>query len=179
MPEYLDHPVKDMKTWVEDVKWRLDPAAPGRFADLDKRMAEAKAAAARGLMITQQLIGGYMYLRSLIGPESLLYAFYDMPEVVEDCMKTWLALAEAVIARHQEHVTLDEIFFAEDICYNHGPLISPEMMRRFLLPYYQQVIAGVRARQLDRTRRLFVHIDTDGFANPVIDIYRRASAWTP
>jgi hypothetical protein len=52
-------------------------------------------------------------------------------------MQTWLALADAVIARHQQHVTLDELFLAEDICYNNGPLISPDMMREFLLPYYQ------------------------------------------
>ncbi len=30
-----------------------------------------------------------------------------------------------LIARHQRHVTIDEIFLAEDICYNHGPLCSP------------------------------------------------------
>ncbi|HAU39005.1 MAG TPA: hypothetical protein DCX07_14990, partial [Phycisphaerales bacterium] len=93
-----------------------------------------------------------MYLRSLIGPADLLYAFYDMPEVVHDCLRTWLTLADAVIARHQQHVTLDEIFFAEDICYNHGPLISPEMMHEFLGPYYRELMAGVRSRQIDRAR---------------------------
>jgi hypothetical protein len=25
MPEYVDHPVKDMKTWTENCAWRLDP----------------------------------------------------------------------------------------------------------------------------------------------------------
>ncbi len=29
MPEYLDHPVKDMRTWEENVKWRLDPNHAG------------------------------------------------------------------------------------------------------------------------------------------------------
>ncbi len=176
MPEYVDHPVKDMRTWTENVKWRMDPCAPARYADLDSRMAVARAASAEGRMITQNLIGGYMYLRSLLGPEALLYAVYDMPDVVHDCMQTWLALADAVIARHQQHVTIDEIFFAEDICYNHGSLISPEMMQTFLLPYYQQVIAGLKTRQLDRNRHLYVQIDTDGFADPVIPIYREGIA---
>jgi uroporphyrinogen decarboxylase len=173
MPEYLDHPVKDMTTWQRDVKWRLAPDAPGRFDTLDKRMADARRAAGQGYMITQGLIGGYMYLRSLIGPERLFYAFYDMPDVIHDCMKIWFELADAVIARHQEHVTIDQIFFAEDICYNHGPLISPDMMREFLLPYYQQLIANLRSRQIDRDRHLFVQVDTDGFANPTIEIYRK------
>ena len=162
-----------MKTWVENVKWRLDPTIPARYAELAARMARAKEAAARGEMIVQCLIGGYMYLRSLIGPEGLLYMFYDHPELIHDCMRTWFELADAVIARHQEHVTFDEIFFAEDICYNHGALISPDMMQEFLIPYYQQVIRNMKGRQLDPTRRLFVQVDTDGDCRPTIPIYTK------
>lgn len=172
MPEYLDHPVKNLRTWRENVQWRLDPTTPARYADLEDRMARAKAEAARGLIIQQNLVGGYMYLRSLIGPGNLLYAFYDMPDLIHDCMRTWLALAEAVTTLHQRYVTFDELYIAEDICYNHGPLISPEMMRTFLLPYYQQLVADVRARQIDPARHLHVHVDTDGYALPVIPLYQ-------
>lgn len=174
MPEYLDHPVKDMRSWAERVRWRMDPASPARFAGLEARMELARRQAARGMMIQQNLIGGYMYLRSLIGPADLLFKLVDEPELIHDCMRVWLALADAVVARHQEHVTLDEIYLAEDICYNHGPLISPAMMREFLIPYYQQFLANVRARQIDRARHLYVQIDTDGFSVPTIAIYREA-----
>ena len=171
MPEYVGHPVKDEKTWEEDVKWRLDPNSPQRLADLETRMQAAQAAAARGLMIQQNMIGGYMFLRSLMGPAEIMYALYDMPELVHDCMQTWLQLADAVIERHQKHVTLDEIFLAEDICYNHGPLISPAMIKTFLFPYYQQLIKNIKARQLDPKRRLYVQVDTDGYCVPMIDLY--------
>jgi hypothetical protein len=174
MPEYVGHPVRDMRTWVENCRWRMNPASAGRWDGLDDRMAKARDAAGRGLVINQMCVGAYMYLRSLIGPSELLYAFYDMPDVIHDCMRAWLALADAVTARHQRHVTFDQISFGEDICYNHGPLISPDMMREFLFPYYQDLLAGVRARQLDRGRRLHVYIDTDGWAVPVIPLYRQA-----
>lgn len=172
MPEYLDHPVKDRTTWEENVKWRLDPGAPGRYVDLAERMREARERAAEGLMITQNLVGGYMYLRSLIGPGELLYTFYDDPGLIHDCMKAWFDLADGVIARHQEHVTLDELFFAEDICFNSGPLISPDMMREFLFPYYRQLIENARRRQIDPSRHLYLQVDTDGNALPVIPVYR-------
>ncbi len=171
MPEYLDHPVKDMGSWEKNVKWRLDPAAPGRFDDIESRMAAARKVAAQGHMIVQNLIGGYMYLRSLIGPEDLLYAFYDAPELIHNCMQTWLELADAVIGEHQKYVTLDELFMAEDICYNNGPLISPNMIREFLLPYYTKLIENAKTRQIDKERHMFIQIDTDGDALPVIDIY--------
>jgi len=171
MPEYLEHPVKDQRTWVENVKWRLDPQTPARWENLERDMAKATAAAAHGFMITQGLIGGYMFLRSLLGPEELLFAFVDQPGLIHDCMQTWLALAEAVTTRHQQHVTFDEIFFAEDICYNHGALISPAMMQEFLFPYYQQLVTNVKRRQLDPHRRLYVQVDTDGDCRPVIPLY--------
>lgn len=84
MPEYMDHPVKDEKTWTEDVKWRLDSKSAGRHTNLAARMAAAGARAAEGIMIQQDMIGGYMYLRSLMGPEALLYVFYDNPKLVHD-----------------------------------------------------------------------------------------------
>lgn len=172
MPEYLDHPVKDRKTWEQDVKWRLDPTTPARRDGLDERMAAAREAAGRGLMISQMVIGGYMYLRSLIGPVEVLTRFCDAPDLIHDCMKTWLELADAVTAEHQRHVALDELFLGEDICFNGGPLISPDMMREFLLPYYKALIDNIRRRQLDPDRHLYIHIDTDGFATPVIPVYR-------
>lgn len=172
MPEYVDHPVKDMRSWQENIAWRMDPATPERYVDLEKRMKLAQAEAAHGMMIGQNIIGAYMYLRSLIGPGNLLYAFYDMPEVIHACMQTWLNLADAVSARHQQYVTFDEVYFGEDICYNGGSLISPEMIRKFLVPYYQQLIANIRARQIDKQRHLYIQIDTDGYAPAVIPIYR-------
>ncbi len=172
MPEYLEHPVRDARTWEEDVKWRLDPSSEERYSDLGPRMEAAREQARRGQMISQGLIGGYMYLRSLIGPEHVLYAFHDQPALIHDCMTTWFTLADAVISRHQEHVTIDELFLAEDICYNHGPLISPAMIGEFLAPYYEQLIANVKARQIDRDRHLYLHIDTDGYAPPVMPVYK-------
>lgn len=172
MPEYVTHPVTDWRTWEENVKWRLDPSTPSRYASLDERMARARDAAGQGMMMTQCVVGGYMYLRSLMGPADLLYRFCEAPDLIHDCMRTWFELADAVIARHQEQVTLDEFFIGEDICFNHGSLISPDMMHEFILPYYQQLITNIKARQIDRSRHLYFQVDTDGFCDPVIDVYR-------
>lgn len=172
MPEYVDHPVKDQVTWEQDVKWRLDPRTPGRLALTAEQVKTCAEQAKKGNVVVQNIIGGYMYLRSLIGPEQLLYKFYDDPELIHDCMKTWFTLADYITAYHQKSVSIDEIFFGEDICYNNGALISPEMMREFLLPYYQQLITNMRRRNLDQTRTLHVQIDTDGYCGGVIDLYR-------
>jgi len=171
MPEYVDHPVKDITSFNENIKWRLSPDTASRFDTLPKRMEQAKEAAAKDYVICQRLIGGYMYLRSLIGPEQLLYTFYDQPELIHACMEAWLELADKVCAEHQKHITFDEVFFGEDICYKGGALISPAMMHEFLFPYYQQLLTNIRNRQKDN-RHLYIQIDTDGNALPVIDLYK-------
>ncbi len=173
MPEYVDHPVKDLKTWHDDVKWRLDATTPQRIADVENTAKQGIEAAGNGMIMSENLIGGYMYLRSLMGPEGALYNFFDQPELIHDCMKTWLEVCDATIANHQQFVTIEEIFFAEDICYNGGPLISPDMIREFLMPYYQQLIANLKSRQIDKHRHLWVQVDTDGKAESVIDVYRK------
>ena len=173
MPEYLDHPVKDWRSWEELCKWRLDPASSARKNEATTRMRDALPAARRGCMMTQYLVGGYMYLRSLMGPEGILYAVCETPDLVHDCMRTWLEVADAVTALHQQWVTLDEILFDEDICYKNGALISPDMMREFLFPYYRQLLSNIRSRQGDPPRRLHIHVATDGWCVPVISLYQQ------
>jgi len=171
MPEYVDHPVKDMRTWERDVKWRLDPKTPARYEGMDEKMKEEFDREARGFIVGQSVIGGYMYLRSLIGPEDLLYKFYDEPELIHDCMKTWFELSDAIISAHQKYIAFDELFLAEDICYKTGPLISPDMMREFLFPYYKQLYDNMKSRQLNSGKKIHLQIDTDGDARPVIPVY--------
>jgi uroporphyrinogen decarboxylase len=172
MPEYVDHPVKDIKSWEEKCLWRMDPKSPERQESIQKSIAGAKTAAAEGRIISANLIGGYMYLRCLMGPVEVMYIFYDNPELIRRCMETWFTLADAVYAQMQKEVVFDELFIAEDICYNHGPLISIDMMKEFLFPYYRQLIANIKSRQLDKSRILHFQVDTDGFSDLIIPHYR-------
>lgn len=174
MPEYIDHPVKDMRTWTENCKWRMDPATPERVRKLEAALPRAVEQAKQGFAVEQYVVGGYMYLRSLIGPERLLYTFYDDPKLIHACMQSWFELADSVLEFHQRHISIDRILLDEDICYNHGALISPDMIKEFLMPYYQQLIANARSRRLDRSRKLAYHIASDGCCDPIIGLYGQA-----
>ena len=172
MPEYVGHPVKDMKSWEEKCLWRMNPKSHEREKGILESIEGAKAAAGEGQIITANIVGGYMYLRSIIGPVDVMYMFYDDPDVIHACMKAWFELADYVVSRFQQEIILDEVYFGEDICYNHGLLISDEMVREFLFPYYTQLLTNARNRQLDKSRRLFFQLDTDGNHEPAIPLYR-------
>ena len=174
MPEYVTHPVSDIKSFEETCLWRMNPNTQVRQDNMDAYLDAAEKKALDGMFVGQNLVGGYMYLRALIGPEDLLYMFYDDPALIHACMKAWFELADSVIARHQQRLPIDELFIAEDICYNHGPLISPDMVREFLFPYYQQILENMRRRQaaLAPGHKLHFQVDTDGYSDAVIDLYR-------
>ena len=173
MPEYVDHPVKDDKTWEELCEWRLNPGSEGRFRHLEGNLKDIKWGHENGSMVGQRVIGGYMYLRSLVGPVDLLYMFYDNPGLIHKMMQNWLELGDVVIAKHQEYSDIDEIMFGEDICFNTGPLISHDMIKEFLMPYYQQMLQNLKRRQKDKSKKLFIQVDTDGYAPSVIDLYSK------
>jgi uroporphyrinogen-III decarboxylase len=169
MPDYIKHPVTNMADW-EVVAERLNPEDPARWDGLSETVRGCRAQAdEEGGILTQRLIGGYMYLRALMGPEDLLYMVHDQPEVIEAAMRGWFDVMDAAMCRVQAEVEIDEVFIAEDICYNHGLLISPDSMRRFLLPYYGRLLSNARARQ---TRMLHFQVDTDGDCRPAIPLYR-------
>ena len=169
MPTYLKHAVSNMADW-EAVAPRLDPENSARWVGLAETVRAQRALAdEKKNMLNQLIIGGYMYLRALCGPEDLMYLFVDDPQVIHAAMQGWLALADAALIKVQAETAIDEIYLAEDICYNHGLLISPDWMREFLLPYYQQLIGNARRRQIGK---IHVHIDTDGDCRPAIPIYQ-------
>jgi len=170
MPTYLKHAVACDRDWEEDIAPLLSPDTPQRWENFDKQLADISAADAEGKMIVANGVGGYMYLRSLVGPEDICYMFVDNPKLVHKMMQAWLDLADAVCVRFQEHVQIDELFLADDICYNHGLLISPDMVREFILPYYEQLLSNIRSRQKGG-KRLFFQIDTDGRCDEALELY--------
>lgn len=170
MPEYIRHPVTNLKDWEENVAPRLDPADPRRYQGLPEHCRQAAAQRnADGRVVFQGMVGGYMYMRALMGPEDLLYAFYEQPELIHAMMRRWREFMDAALARIQAHLVLDVLQMGEDICYNHGLLISPAMVQEFLFPYYRPVVGAARARQKEK---LYFFVDSDGWAVPAIPLYR-------
>ena len=171
MPTYVKHAVASREDWQHEVLPRLDPHTPARWTGYDQAAAANRERLGRGEAVhTANVIGGYMYLRSLVGPTELLLLFYDDPDLVHAMMRAWRDIMVACLKRVQADVgPYFRLFLAEDICYNHGPLISPDMMRRFLLPYYRELFEELRGGQ---PGTLHFEIDTDGRCMDVVDVYR-------
>ncbi len=84
--------------------------------------------------------GFFWFARSLLGVEEHLLAFYDQPELLHRINQDLADWMIAIIPQLASHCRFDFMTFAEDLSYNHGPMISPTQFHEFLTPYYQQVI---------------------------------------
>jgi uroporphyrinogen-III decarboxylase len=165
MPLFVEASVESREDWEKTVKFKLDPFTPERWAKFDeKKFREIREKVDKGQAIfTARFIGGYMYLRSLCGPEKLLYLFYDEPELIHDMMKTWLALMTECLTKLQDCVPFFKLHFGEDIAYKLHTLISPKMFEEFLEPYYNELFQTIKSRQKE-----FIHIELDCDGNPDI-----------
>ncbi len=102
------------------------------------------------------VLGFFWHPRSLLGIEPHLYAFYDQPDLMHRMNADLADWILGVIDRVCSICTPDFMTFAEDMSYNHGPMLSKELFDEFLLPYYRRVIPALRRRGV------LTVIDSDG-----------------
>ena len=160
MPMYLDQPVKDWKTWNE-YKKRLDPGTPQRWPDNWSSYVEKMNA--RDFPVCLRVGGFFGFLREWMGLEQLLYTFHDDPKLIEDMMDTTLNLVLELTKRTLKDIRVDWAFFWEDMAYKVGPLISPDMFRRFMMPRYRQVTELLHQNGID-----IIFVDSDGDISKLI-----------
>ena len=163
MPMFLDHPVVDRDTWKE-YKKRLDPDTPERWpADWDWFADKMNS---RDFPVVLSVGSFFGFLREWMGLERLLYTFHDDPALVEDMMDTMLILEIEVIKRTVKKVKVDMASFWEDMCYKSGPLISPAMFRKFMMPRYHQITDLLHENGID-----IIFVDSDGNVKELIPLW--------
>jgi uroporphyrinogen decarboxylase len=161
MPEWIDFPVKNRQDWLK-IREHYDPDTPGRYPeDWDDRVAAWKD---RDSVLGLDLYNGlYMTLREWMGPEELMLAFYDQPDLVAEMVEFYTDFLLKVLDRALREVEIDYVSFSEDMAFKNGPFISPQMFGQFLQPCYKRL-----ADRFAQARVGFFVIDSDGNPEPLI-----------
>lgn len=150
---------------IKPFLWQVLPEWPVNPDQLRTWSAEQ----ARGdAVIWFTLDGFFWFARILLGIERHLYAFYDQPDLIHrinDELSRWML---AIIDRVCQFCSPDFMTFAEDMSYNHGPMLSEELFDQFMLPYYERVVPGL----LDRG--ILPVIDSDGDVTVAAHWFERA-----
>lgn len=131
--------------------------------NLLKSALEVRERHERGEVIVRLWLDGFFWFpRTLLGIEGHLYAFYDQPGLMRRMNDDLAEFNLRVVEELFPVLTPDMVGFAEDMSYNHGPMLSRGLFREFLTPCYQRVIPQIRKHGVK------VLVDSDGDITPMI-----------
>lgn len=163
IPSYLRFAIENAADW-ERMKPRMDPAAPGRYpADWE---AQVRAWEERDFPLAITIGSMLGKPRNWIGFENTALMFYDDPGLVEDIIETCCVCVCGTIERALREVRFDFAAGWEDVCFKNGPIISPQMFEKYVVPRYRRITDLLHAHGVD-----VVWTDCDGDINPLADCF--------
>ena len=157
MPEWLDYPVKDRKSFdaiLERFQYNPEARMP---ADWDERVRRFNAPDFDALLLPPA--GNYFSsLSNLAGVATISVLYYDCPDLIhrlhENICRLCCWFAEKFFTAVPGAFCLGT---GEDLAFKNGPFFSPSMFEEFYVPYYRRVIAVAR-----RHRAPHCYLDSDG-----------------
>jgi len=163
MPGYVRFPVQTRKDFLALLP-RLNPSSPARFgADWP---SVCTAYAQRDFPVGMTVCGAFGHPRNLMGVEALCVAYYDQPGLIHEILDHWTEFYSQLSSRIWRDLPFDFLLIWEDMAYKNGPLISPRLVKEFMLPYYRRLIDHVRALGCE-----VIIVDSDGDVELLVPLF--------
>jgi uroporphyrinogen decarboxylase len=182
--QYLEFFVKDWDTWAE-MKARMDPHSPqrtgpggdgGELTDLNPNryrhvgdgpnwwnlVAQCNDA---DVPVFATVPGLYWSIRDMCGFEGLSVLFYDNPKLVHEMFEYWTWFLMELLDEPLSRIRVDKICLNEDMAYKGMSMISPAMIREFMLPRYQRLYQFFKERGVE-----VVEMDSDGHNRDILSV---------
>ena len=163
MPQFIDYPVKTRANWLALLP-RLDADAPGRLSPDWPQVCEYYAR--RDFPVGFTVCGAFGHPRNLLGIENLALAYYDQPALIHEILEHWTEFNVRLASRVWKGIQFDFMFLWEDMAYKNGSLISPRLVREFMLPYYRRLIDHVRGLGCQT-----ILVDSDGDVRQLVPLF--------
>lgn len=105
-------------------------------------------------------------IRDMLTVEGLAYACYDYPDMVEDMVETACVLVEDFLDQVLPHLDFDYAAGWEDICFNHGPLVTLDFFKNVVVPRYKRINRKLKKYGID-----IWYVDCDGDVRPLLPYF--------
>ncbi len=169
MPHWLDFPIKTRDDY-KAVKHRLQLNFEERFPKNWQEKCLVWKHRKVPLRMWADREGGFFGpLRNLFGLERLSMMFYDDPAFIEEIMDDKADLMIQILDRILKDTDFDFFVFWEDMAYKNGPLLSPEMFKKFMVPRYKRVTDFLRSKGID-----LIIVDSDGDITKLVPLWLEA-----
>ncbi|HHN46323.1 MAG TPA: hypothetical protein ENN09_02675, partial [Planctomycetes bacterium] len=164
---FIRFPVETREDFRKFWQERMQPDPAARIgADWRKKLKRLRDEPIPFIVIADRWGGFFGPLRNLLGVEKLCTLFYDDPAFLEEMMDAEADFIIALTSGILDAVHIDAFAFWEDMAYNHAPLISPDMVRRYMLPRYRRVTDFLAGRGVK-----YAGVDCDGQVTSLIPVW--------
>jgi uroporphyrinogen decarboxylase len=182
---YLEFPVKTMDD-LHAMMRRYNPASPERFepqpednsaATLNPdwyRIGQAtaswrdriEACNDGGALVHVTIPWLYWTARDWCGFEGLSELLCDNPRLVHELMEFWTDFVIRMLDEPLSRIKVDKVTLNEDMAYKTAAMLSPAMMREFMLPRYKRIYSFLKSKGVD-----VVLMDSDGHNSQILDVF--------
>ncbi|MCL2096112.1 MAG: hypothetical protein FWH10_04325 [Oscillospiraceae bacterium] len=155
------------EAWEELYKPRMQPddkrcATPEELAKIKDRLdslTDRPAGVSAGSL--------YGTIRDMLGVEELSYLYADDEDLYVEIIDTVgnLCYSNAKIIL-ESGIKPDFLHFWEDICFKNGPLVNPEIFKRYVAPHYKKITDLGKKYGVD-----IVSLDCDGCIDKLVPIW--------
>lgn len=169
IPHFLDFLLKGREEWEREYKPRLDPDDPRRVPGPENLEGLAAEWRERDCPLGIGIGSLYGWIRDWMGFERAAMMMYDDPGLMEEIMEQ---ITRVVLRTIEKVAGVTEIDFGagwEDMCFNQGPMISPEQFERLMVPRYARITDLLKRHGCD-----VVYTDCDGNINALVPLWLEA-----
>ena len=151
----------------EEMKKRFNPEDPVRYPeDFAQRVKVLKQ---RDYVSGIHFAGPFWQMREWCGFEPLCMLFLDDPAFIKEMIAFWEDFVLKTMARALDAGIMDRVGMSEDMAYKEKSMISPAMVREFLLPCWTRWVKAIRQAGVP-----VVDMDSDGKVDELIPLWIEA-----
>jgi uroporphyrinogen decarboxylase len=170
MPQFVRFPVETRRDFRRFWAERMRPDLSARLGpDWRDQLAAYRGRDFPLVLIADRWGGFFGPLRNLVGVQKLCTLFYDDPAFLEEMMDASADFMIRMMDQILDHTDVDVFGFWEDMAYKAGPLIGPDLVRKYMLPRYRRVVDFLRSRGVE-----FISLDSDGDISLLIPVWLEA-----
>jgi hypothetical protein len=154
--EAVQHHVEGIVSNMDDYLRIRPQLFPDHSQAIESMRAWAERQARGDAVVWITLEGHFWFPRTLMGFTKISLAFYDQPELLHQMNQDLCDFNLGLLDQVERACIPTFATIAEDVSYNHGPMISEQHFDEFIAPYYRQIVPRLQAWNT------VAIVDTDG-----------------
>jgi hypothetical protein len=154
--EATQHHVEGIVSNMDDYLRIRPQLFPNHGASIETMRPWAQRQRLGDAVVWCTLEGFFWFPRTLMGFSKLMLAFYEQPELIHRINHDLLEFNFGLLDKIFPACVPTFMTIAEDMSYNHGPMISKRVFDDFVAPYYRELLPRLQERNIP------LIVDTDG-----------------